>query len=88
MKDREFEKTVDSTKLSGRLKGVDMLKPEKTATDEYMFIYIHLHLPFCVQFCFFISKKLQRTQTGFKKNRIGQGGDMGHAGGFNRLELI
>lgn len=87
MKDREFEKTVDSTKLSGRLKGVDMLKPEKTATDEYMFIYIHLHLPFCVQFCFLISKKLQRTQVS-RKTGLARGGDIGHAGGFNRLELI
>lgn len=60
MKEGEFEKTVDSTMLSGRLKGIDMFLL-KTATDKYMFIYMHLHLSFCVQLCFLISKRLKRT---------------------------
>lgn len=39
MKKREFERTVDCTMLSGRLKGIDMFL-QKTATNKYMFIYI------------------------------------------------
>lgn len=52
MKETEFEKNVDSTMLSGRRKGIDMFL-RKSATDKYMFIYIHL--------CFLISKWLKRT---------------------------
>lgn len=60
MKEGEFEKTVDSTMLSGRLKDIEMFL-QKTATDKCMFIYIPLHLPFCVQLCFLISKSLKST---------------------------
>lgn len=45
MREGEFEKTVDSTVLCGRLKDIDMFL-QKTATDKYMFIHIKLHLPF------------------------------------------
>jgi len=74
MKERDFQKTVDSTMHSGQLKAVNMLKIAKKAIEKYtlgyhcVYTYIYSYVYICIFPCMYSSASLsQKRYTGLGK---------------------